>query len=171
MSLRKFFIQSHSILALLNVQGTQSSFQRGCILGLCKEALWKVHLRHHFCKVLLDLTLTQMGQDRAALALLPERGRKEAWCHAWPHCSFGFGAGDQTRLYACEVLYSKPYSSPGCLSLHKNSFSARRWWLTPVILATQEAEIRRKMVVQSQPRQIVHETLSQKKTITKKSWW
>jgi hypothetical protein len=26
-------------------------------------------------------------------------------------------------------------------------------------------------VVQSQPRQIVHETLSQKKTITKMGWW
>jgi hypothetical protein len=36
-----------------------------------------------------------------------------------------------------------------------------------VILATQEAEIRR-IVVQSQPGQIVSETLSQKKTITKK---
>jgi hypothetical protein len=34
----------------------------------------------------------------------------------------------------------------------------RHWWLTPVIPATQEAEIRR-IVVQSQPRQIVHETL------------
>jgi hypothetical protein len=31
---------------------------------------------------------------------------------------------------------------------------ARCWWLTPVILATQEAEIRR-TVVQSQPGQIV----------------
>jgi hypothetical protein len=35
----------------------------------------------------------------------------------------------------------------------------------PVILATREAEIRR-IVVQSQPRQIVRETLSQKK-----GWW
>jgi hypothetical protein len=34
-------------------------------------------------------------------------------------------------------------------------------WLTPVILATQEAEIRRTLV-QSQPRQTVHETLSPK---------
>jgi hypothetical protein len=39
---------------------------------------------------------------------------------------------------------------------------AGRQWLTPVILATQEAEIR-KIAVQSQPRQIVRETLSQKK--------
>jgi hypothetical protein len=34
-----------------------------------------------------------------------------------------------------------------------------RWWLTPVILVIQEAEIRR-ITVQSQPRQIVHKTLS-----------
>jgi hypothetical protein len=37
----------------------------------------------------------------------------------------------------------------------------------PVILATQEAEIRR-IIDPSQPRQIVHETLSQKKSFTKK---
>jgi hypothetical protein len=36
---------------------------------------------------------------------------------------------------------------------------ARNRWLTPVILATQEAEIRR-IMVQSQLEQIVHETLS-----------
>jgi hypothetical protein len=36
---------------------------------------------------------------------------------------------------------------------------ARHWWLTPVILATHEAEIRR-ISVQSQLRQIVPETLS-----------
>jgi hypothetical protein len=35
------------------------------------------------------------------------------------------------------------------------------WWLMPVILAAQEAEIRR-TVIQSQPRQIVHKTLSPK---------
>jgi hypothetical protein len=35
---------------------------------------------------------------------------------------------------------------------------ARCWWLTPVILAIPEAEMR--MVVKSQPRQIVLETLS-----------
>jgi hypothetical protein len=38
---------------------------------------------------------------------------------------------------------------------------ARCWWLSSVIPATQEAEIRR-IVVRSQPRQTVHETLSQK---------
>jgi hypothetical protein len=37
---------------------------------------------------------------------------------------------------------------------------AGHWWLTPVILATQEAEIRR-MAVRSQPGQIVCKTLSQ----------
>jgi hypothetical protein len=40
-------------------------------------------------------------------------------------------------------------------------------WLTPIILATQEAEISR-IKVQSQPGQIVCETLSRKKPNTKK---
>jgi hypothetical protein len=43
---------------------------------------------------------------------------------------------------------------------------AKCWRLTPVILATQKAEIMR-IVVRSQPRQIAHETLS-RKTLHKK---
>jgi hypothetical protein len=41
------------------------------------------------------------------------------------------------------------------------------WWLTPVILATGEAEIRRNKV-QNQSRQIVHKILSQKNPSQKK---
>jgi hypothetical protein len=43
----------------------------------------------------------------------------------------------------------------------KNETKARGWLLTPVILATHNAEIR-KIALQSQPGKIVHETLSQK---------
>jgi hypothetical protein len=43
----------------------------------------------------------------------------------------------------------------------KEEEEAGSWWLKPVVLATQEAEIRR-IRVQSQPRQIAQETLSQK---------
>jgi hypothetical protein len=34
-----------------------------------------------------------------------------------------------------------------------NKINARDWWLTPVILVTQEAEIRRRIAVQSHPGQ------------------
>jgi hypothetical protein len=44
---------------------------------------------------------------------------------------------------------------------------AERWWLTPRILATCEAEIRR-IAVQGQPRQIVRETLSRRKISQKR---
>jgi hypothetical protein len=51
------------------------------------------------------------------------------------------------------------YSSQ--LSAKKTALKARHWWLMPVILPTQEAEISR-IEVQNQLRQIVCETLSQK---------
>jgi hypothetical protein len=41
-------------------------------------------------------------------------------------------------------------------------------WLIPVILAIQEAEIRR-IVVRSQPRQVVHKTLSRKNPSQKRA--
>jgi hypothetical protein len=50
------------------------------------------------------------------------------------------------------------------------------WWLMPVILATQEAEIR-KITIRSQLGQTVNETLPQKKKkkkkkpFIKKGWW
>jgi hypothetical protein len=44
----------------------------------------------------------------------------------------------------------------------------RSQWLTPVILATQEAEIRRN-VVRSQPGKVVHKTLSQKNPSQKRA--
>jgi hypothetical protein len=47
------------------------------------------------------------------------------------------------------------------LPLHLKRTRARHRWLMPVILGTQEAEIRR-IKVQSHPRQTVCETLSQK---------
>jgi hypothetical protein len=50
---------------------------------------------------------------------------------------------------------------------NKKGAQTGRWWLSPVIPATQEAEIRR-IAVQSQPRQIVCETLSRKKKNHKK---
>jgi hypothetical protein len=48
------------------------------------------------------------------------------------------------------------------LRLKKNSQRTGHWWLTPIILAIQEAKIR-KIMVQRQPGQIVREILSQKK--------
>jgi hypothetical protein len=54
---------------------------------------------------------------------------------------------------ACMISWIK------CFTLQKKIGVIGLWWLTPVILATQEAEIKR-ITVQSQLGQIVHEVLS-----------
>jgi hypothetical protein len=52
---------------------------------------------------------------------------------------------------------------PTGLELHcKKRSQARHWWLTPIILATREAKIKR-IMFGGQPWQIVHETLSHTK--------
>jgi hypothetical protein len=50
--------------------------------------------------------------------------------------------------------------------IKKPHVPAGHWRLSPIILATQEAEIR-KITVQSQPRQIVRKTLCQKNPLQK----
>jgi hypothetical protein len=51
----------------------------------------------------------------------------------------------------------------------KKSAEARHQWFMPIILTTKEPEIRR-IVVRSQPGQIVLKTLSQKNPSQKKGW-
>jgi hypothetical protein len=53
----------------------------------------------------------------------------------------------------------RPSNLPKWSYLFQESKQTGHWWLMPVILATWEAKIRR-IVVGSQPGQIVHETLS-----------
>jgi hypothetical protein len=50
-----------------------------------------------------------------------------------------------------------------CLNFFKNVGVSQCWWLMPIILATQEAEIRGNSI-QSQPGQIAPKILSQKNT-------
>jgi hypothetical protein len=67
-------------------------------------------------------------------------------------------------------IFTNPNSSAFLLFIYlrKKAMLGGCQWLTSVILATQEAEIRR-IEVQSQPRQIVLEDpISKKKPITKK---
>jgi hypothetical protein len=58
-----------------------------------------------------------------------------------------------TTVFKCGTLKSQKKSG-----VKKVRYSGH-WWLTPVILATREAEITR-IKVRSQPGQTVHETLS-----------
>jgi hypothetical protein len=54
------------------------------------------------------------------------------------------------------------------LLLNKITTRARHWGLTPIILVIQDAEIKR-IMVQSQTRQIAYETLSQKSPSQKRA--
>jgi hypothetical protein len=68
-------------------------------------------------------------------------------------CNASYLGGRCRRIMSLRLFWAKILRS--CV---KNT---RCWWLTPVIPATQEAEIRR-IAVQSQPGQIVFEILSRK---------
>jgi hypothetical protein len=90
---------------------------------------------------------------------------------AW--CQFRLPAGfsNVERKHLLLSLCGANFTYLACfLKKDKNKMLAGPQWLTPVILATQETEIRR-IMVQSQPWQIVHKTLSRKKPFTKKGWW
>jgi hypothetical protein len=64
-------------------------------------------------------------------------------------------------LLGSHISYIKLSFPRISFSLKDKILTAGHRWLTAVILATQKAEIRR-IAVQSQTRQIVHNTLSQK---------
>jgi hypothetical protein len=53
----------------------------------------------------------------------------------------------------------------------KKMQKARHWWLMSVILATQEAEIRRIPKSKSAQGNSLWDPISEKKTITKDGWW
>jgi hypothetical protein len=83
---------------------------------------------------------------------------------------FYYGLTLRTLLGPCSILnlISRPPSGHACAAFQlslpstKTQDGAEQWWLTPAILAPQDAEIRR-IEVQSQSRQIVCGTLSKKK--------
>jgi hypothetical protein len=72
------------------------------------------------------------------------------------------------HMYENSIMKPTKNCQKGREDLRKSNYSRCRW-LTPVILATQEAEIRR-TAVRSQSGQIVPKTIS-KKSFTKKFWW
>jgi hypothetical protein len=45
-----------------------------------------------------------------------------------------------------DICMQKAETRSMCFTLYKNQLKARPWWLKPIILVTQEAEIRRIMV-------------------------
>jgi hypothetical protein len=86
-----------------------------------------------------------------------------SWSPAWTNRSQDSISQNNQSTSILEALSSFPSIKKEKTNNNNNNNQnkAGRQWLTPVILATQEAEFRR-IAVWSQPRQIV-ETLSQKK--------
>jgi hypothetical protein len=74
------------------------------------------------------------------------------------------------RGKGCNILVKGSWTMANKNWRRKDKKCCRSQWFTPIVLATQEAEIRR-IVVGSQPGQIVWKTLSWKKPIPKKGWW
>jgi hypothetical protein len=85
---------------------------------------------------------------------------------ASPTCGL-FTHRANTFPFVCSVLNFLVLNNLSLIRSYKNS-TAGCWWLTPVILATEEAEIRR-IAVWNQPKQIVQETQSQKNPSQKRA--
>jgi hypothetical protein len=90
------------------------------------------------------------------------RQPRGCWEISWGRC---YPAWDLPQHGDLRVNEFSPWQLPGS----KNAKAAGHWWLMSVILATQEAEIKR-IEIQNQPRQIVFEALSQKNPSQKKGW-
>jgi hypothetical protein len=69
----------------------------------------------------------------------------------------------------CEALSFSPRTTKKKKKKKKERQIAGCWWLTPVILATQEAEIRR-IAVQSQPKPYSMRDPISKRPNTKQDW-
>jgi hypothetical protein len=87
----------------------------------------------------------------------------------WPYEANSICHGSPLSHYNENLLWTM-YKQMSVAAFQQNLIYAERQWLTPVIPATQEAEIRR-IAVRSQSRQIACKTLSQKNPTQKKGWW
>jgi hypothetical protein len=122
--------------------------------------------RNRLCKSTCSWTPTKKDKLRLGNSLLTQVRVSETWSSPklGPMVWQGWLFMKTVETLECSVIQSY------CGHSDEKSGWSWRQWLTPVIPATQEAEIRR-MAVRGQPRQIVQETLSWKKPITKRIWW
>jgi hypothetical protein len=96
-----------------------------------------------------------------------------SWKYAIQKRAGGMAHPHECLLSKCEALSSKPQLLPKYLACFnqndiKKDHGPECQWLTPIILATQEAEMRR-IEARSQPGQIVLETLSWKNPSQKRT--